>query len=160
MLFRSSLTHFSLLHVPPPQMQPSRSHPPLKTSPRRAWEPLTKCGWPSNPYRSATVALAGEHGVDGPWRDRCCGASIGGSGACMWCFPLWVVNRLDDLNWRGLWWQIEMGWWWLQKSNVMVAVVGIGPRVSRGVIGDWEATRWLGVMVVMVAVAECGPQIF
>ena len=29
-----SLTHFSLLHVPPPQMRPSRSHPPSKTSPR------------------------------------------------------------------------------------------------------------------------------
>ena len=28
------LTHFSLLHVPPPQMRPSRSHTPSKTSPR------------------------------------------------------------------------------------------------------------------------------
>ena len=28
-----SLTHFSLLHVPPPQMRPSWSHPLSKTSP-------------------------------------------------------------------------------------------------------------------------------
>ena len=74
--------------------------------------------------------------------------------------PLQVANCLDDLNWRGLWWQIETGWQWLRRSNVMVAVAGIGPRVPRGIIGDWEATWWLGAMVAMVAAAECGPQIF
>ena len=45
-------------------------------------------------------------------------------------------------------------------SKVMVAVVGIGPGVSCGVIGDWEATQWLGAIVVMVVAAECGPWIF
>ena len=45
-------------------------------------------------------------------------------------------------------------------SKVVVAVAGIGPGVLCGVIGDWKAAQWLGVMVAVVAVAEHGPQIF
>ena len=121
------------------------------------------------------MALDGEHGVDGPWHDGCCGTSAGGPGARTWHFvvnwgcgaddgfrggdPLQVVNHLDNLNWHGLWWQIEMGWRWLQRSKGSVAVAGIGPRVSRGVTGDWEAVQWLEAMVAIVAAAEAAPRI-
>ena len=74
--------------------------------------------------------------------------------------PLWVVDRFNGLDWRGQLWQVEARWWWMQRTKVAVAVAGIGPGVSRGVIGDWEAAWWLGAMVAMVAAAECGPRIF
>ena len=73
---------------------------------------------------------------------------------------LWVADRFNGLDWHGQLWRVKARWQQMQRTKVVVAVVGIGPGVSCGVIGDWEATQWLGAMVAMVAATEAAPRVF
>ena len=73
---------------------------------------------------------------------------------------LQVADHFNGLDWHGQLWRVEARWRQMRRTKVAVAVAGIGPGVSHGIIGDWEAAWWLGAMVAMVAAAECGPRIF
>ena len=72
---------------------------------------------------------------------------------------VWVANHLYDLDWHELRWQVEARWQWIRRVKVMVAVVGIDPRVSCGIIVDRGAVWWLWTVVAMVAAAEHSPWI-
>ena len=72
--------------------------------------------------------------------------------------PLRMVDRLNNVDWHGVWEWVEMGWW-MQWVKMTVGVAAAVPCGSCGGVGSRGVMWWLRTVVAMVAVAERAPQV-